>query len=422
MPNEVLAKSISERIARSFGEGHISSLANVFLPITFFFVAIGPQGLTWLPGVFALCIWISMRINKEYVEWNTFFHRLMPFLIPLIIFLTWAVIRSFWTPIPGDARLMMNSFLLATCLILLSSALVKSIKHRGPWNWAYFPAFTLIASLVLIAILTLLIFIVPQGGTGKRLMQMWHYNRASLFIALLWPLSIFAISQMKGSSKTRFLLFWGTTLVVTLAVFISWSESAKLALVVIFLLYSLTRLTPYFSQRLLAAGSFISIFIILPLIHAAYHAINPTKQDILESSSIGRISIWEGQLEPIRSSPWFGNGVEYVRLKGYFDPVLGERLFPTHPHSALVQVWVDLGAIGAVSLAICFVTAIMLVRLSDRSVVALYLPLLGGILTIWSVSHGMWQSWYVGLAGMMIVFAIHSHMRRIYETEIGSNP
>jgi hypothetical protein len=47
---------------------------------------------------------------------------------------------------------------------------------------------------------------------------------------------------------------------------------------------------------------------------------------------------------------------------------------------------------------------------------------LAGVLAIWSVSHGMWQPWFVGLAGFALVFGLICAQRAAAEDQAGIRP
>jgi O-antigen ligase len=77
---------------------------------------------------------------------------------------------------------------------------------------------------------------------------------------------------------------------------------------------------------------------------------SPRLAETLPFSSAARIAIWRYTAARIHEQPWFGHGLDAGRTVD--DPILirGEQLsgIPVHPHSASLQVWYDLGFVGAV--------------------------------------------------------------------------
>lgn len=73
----------------------------------------------------------------------------------------------------------------------------------------------------------------------------------------------------------------------------------------------------------------------------------------------------------------------------YLDPGTDVLRPENHPHSAVFQIWVDLGAIGA---ALMSVTVILLGEVlvrQKRGTRAMLSGVMAGALAVWSVSHGM---------------------------------
>jgi O-antigen ligase len=73
-----------------------------------------------------------------------------------------------------------------------------------------------------------------------------------------------------------------------------------------------------------------------------------------------------------------------------------------HPHNALLQIWVELGAAGAVLAATLLVlTTIWAWRLRGLAAV-IVAGLAGTVLSIAAVSHGAWQGWWIADVGAAI--------------------
>ena len=104
-------------------------------------------------------------------------------------------------------------------------------------------------------------------------------------------------------------------------------------------------------------------------------------------------------------------GVEFVRVMGYRDPETGILTAETHPHSFLFQIWVDIGFVGVALLIGVIVLLAEMIRRVEGPARVMYAAIMAGGLAIWSVSHGMWQSWFVGLLGISIIYAGIAHHR-----------
>jgi O-antigen ligase len=75
-----------------------------------------------------------------------------------------------------------------------------------------------------------------------------------------------------------------------------------------------------------------------------------------------------------------------------------------HPHNAALQVWVELGAIGA-ALAIA-VVVLLLRRIAKLpgEMLAVSLALLSAVAAVSLVGHGAWQAWWPAAIAAAIVW------------------
>ena len=79
------------------------------------------------------------------------------------------------------------------------------------------------------------------------------------------------------------------------------------------------------------------------------------------------------------------------RKKIYAEPI------PLHPHNAILQIWIELGLVGAVIFALflgSIFLAIKKVSNSPWEAATCYGMMVSG-LTISGLSYGIWQSWWL---------------------------
>lgn len=121
-----------------------------------------------------------------------------------------------------------------------------------------------------------------------------------------------------------------------------------------------------------------------------------------------RLETWHVAASHARPRPLFGNGLGASRYIGErIDTITlttrGEtrtiKRLSLHPHSAALQLWLELGVVGlALGLAVLGVVTRAVLRLApDR---AAFAPMAGGLfaaLVIMSVSYGLWQSWWLSV-------------------------
>jgi len=112
-----------------------------------------------------------------------------------------------------------------------------------------------------------------------------------------------------------------------------------------------------------------------------------------------RIGYWRHAADWVGDHPLRGWGLDASRM---FSP--GIRL---HPHDAALQIWLELGLIGAVTASLFW--AATFVRLSRRTpdlAVAAATGSAAAYLTFGAVSFGVWQEWWLGLGSLTAVAAV----------------
>jgi O-antigen ligase len=155
---------------------------------------------------------------------------------------------------------------------------------------------------------------------------------------------------------------------------------------------------PQSGPKLLAAVA-VALFLGMPAViwsvrhffdYAALEAAAP-KTDSM------RMDYWSHAIDWIRLRPWQGWGLDASRV---FGP--GIRL---HPHNAPLQVWLELGAVGAV-LAAAF-WGVTLSRLSGPrpSLVAAAAAACASVYLLFGVNFGVWQEWWVAEGALIALLA-----------------
>jgi O-antigen ligase len=77
-----------------------------------------------------------------------------------------------------------------------------------------------------------------------------------------------------------------------------------------------------------------------------------------------------------------------------------------HPHSTPLQVWIELGAVGAF---LALVVLLLLLRNLGRQphmIRSLSLALFAGAASVALVGHGAWQGWWAASLGAAVVWML----------------
>jgi O-antigen ligase len=119
---------------------------------------------------------------------------------------------------------------------------------------------------------------------------------------------------------------------------------------------------------------------------------------LVPASWDNRLNIWTFAADHIQSHPFRGWGLDASRT---FGPAI-----PLHTHNAQLQLWLELGGIGAALAGVFFCwLAYGVVRLSERSrsEAAMAGGALVAYLVIGGLSFGVWQEWWLALGALTLI-------------------
>ena len=230
-----------------------------------------------------------------------------------------------------------------------------------------------------------------------------------------------ATSQMTGPETPPLPLCWGWRAAALLAglagIFCMPAQAAKIGVVAGFAAYGLVWLAGPRGARGLAVAAALLLLLTPPLLGAALS--RGPDISALQPSASHRVLIWDFTLARIAERPWLGWGMESARaipggrdlipaadlarfgLSGqsaWFAGVRAQRL-PLHTHNAALQIWLELGAVGAV------LAAVLVLVLGWRATSPGAAGAFAAAVTVGSLSYGIWQGWWLCLLAMLALTA-----------------
>ena len=119
---------------------------------------------------------------------------------------------------------------------------------------------------------------------------------------------------------------------------------------------------------------------------------------LVPASWDARLNIWTFAADHIQTHPFRGWGLDASRTFG--------AAIPLHTHNAQLQLWLELGAIGAALAGVFFCwLAYAVVRTAERSrgEAAAAAGALVSYLVIGSISFGIWQEWWLALGALTLI-------------------
>jgi O-antigen ligase len=242
-----------------------------------------------------------------------------------------------------------------------------------------------------------------------------HMDRGTtVCVLLLWPVVV-DFWQNGQRRSAGFLL-----LVVAAACALSHDAAAKVGLLLGGGVIVLAFRAPRVAAWMLGAGMALAIL----LAPVAARQIPPPEISLhwhwLMRTAHHRLTIWRFAAERIADAPVFGAGLEasrqigqgrHVILTDDFGDVRDEEVMPLHPHDAALQIWLELGGVGAV-LAAGFTSLLGVWLARSRgspvspSLQASGAAMLASAFFFASVSYGLWQSWWH--AALWLSYAVWS--------------
>lgn len=127
---------------------------------------------------------------------------------------------------------------------------------------------------------------------------------------------------------------------------------------------------------------------------------SPQLVDAVPMSWAHRIAIWRYTCARIFEQPWFGHGIDAGRVTTDMVSIRGMEMrgIPVHPHSASLQIWHDLGLVGALlSAALIAYGGWRLSRAfaGDRYAGAATAAVLAMFGLMANVGWSLWQEWWM---------------------------
>ena len=373
-----------------------------------------------LAPLFVICAVLSL------IHWyaNRRCYRMHTTLALGIAFAALAVESAFWTIGLTDTLKTALALALAVCGAFLTVSFANAISSRSK---AIFVAGFVWGGLISISCFVVLVgwhelrhAIAALGEPqGANTVAYWNPLKVGLTVTslLLWPWSLLAYQTL---DKRYVLPIVGLAAAVIL---FAGADSPKIALVV----GTTVAILSYVLRRKMVHGLAAFTVIVLAAIPIMIGTLTDprspdAKYEYLSSSAIHRIFIWQTAANNIFERPILGHGfdasrnlddaktssrIEFLPTTSRTWYILSEAI-PLHPHNLFLQVWLELGAVGALILGAFLVSAIYsIARKFSRPIEqAMTLGVFTHILVVALISYGAWQSWWIAAEILTITFCV----------------
>ncbi|KQT07261.1 polymerase [Methylobacterium sp. Leaf399] len=319
-----------------------------------------------------------------------------------LAFLAWCGLSFAWSPFPALSLRTASEFLPT----LLAAYLVARLAPgRLPAGTATLAAGMFgLACLVVVA--DLASDLALRRLLGGRIAYFVH-NRPAMTI-LLVGITLTGLLLAQGRR-------WWALAVVGLgltAILRSVSGAASLGLLAGLAMLAVTRLAPARVALGLAGAGLCLAVALAPIEGEILHRLMPeaAHDRLVQSSSRARVAIARSFGAAVAADPWtgagFGTSARFADVPAAqgLEPDLRAMLAVGHPHNSFLQVWAELGIVGAaLASAVLLLTLRGIAGLPPPDM-AVALTLVAAASAIAFVEHGAWQPWWTAGLGAAVVW------------------
>lgn len=336
----------------------------------------------------------------------------------------WAPIG--WPPVEAAGRLVAALLLSFAAFALVSNEDRRNILHMSESIWVGLLVVCVLFTVDAMMQQALKIFVYNAIGLrpGDLTPESWHlwkdgklvriYNtdltrNAFGMPLLLWP-ALLGVAGITGG-RLRLAIRLLVLVAVVAAILASTNETAKIALGAGLAVYALAFLSRTWARNLVIAGALAASLATIPIVKTM-HAAGLANASWLPASGRSRIMIWNYTVdavpqhwvggigarmtyhmhEKLSPAPNSGDAAWYKDPKGTPPGKLS-----LHSHNMFVQTWFELGAVGAILLAVFLMSIGMaMARLGDieaRHGLAMF----ASAMVLAASSYGMWQLWFTAM-------------------------
>jgi len=232
----------------------------------------------------------------------------------------------------------------------------------------------------------------------------------------MWPA---LLVQAGFASRYRFLLLAAIFVATAITVFTSKHSSSQVAMLASTLVFAAAWQWSRLVIRALAVLWCLAFILVVPASFLAHDA-KLHEHPSVPPSHKARIILWDTTAEHALQHPWLGVGVNTTREIGATRPRTkdaedharagrpADYRFPRttghHSHSLFLQTWFELGAVGALLLAVAGALVILRAGSLPRTVQPYAAAAFTTFATIAAFAWGMWQTWWICAIGLMAIY------------------
>lgn len=325
--------------------------------------------------------------------------RLTWFAVPSGLFLIYGGLSALWAPDSGESVTAVLRiavlFALGHVLLALAAAEERPMAGLGQALWI---GIAVACGIITTETLTGGLIVPELRNHGPHLPE-YLFNHAAAVLSIVGWVAVLVVRARAG-------LLWAAALAafVLATVSLSGSDSALVALV-----FGIASLPAFLwggrPARRVGMVVIAGAMLAMPLV-VWQMANRPVVDNAISRAAFSaghRLTIWNYAAGKIAQRPLFGWGLESSRLLEREDasPIAKGKAqlprLPLHPHNGPLQIWLELGLVGALFLVYFVGRLFVAVERSplDEAEKASFCAMIVTAAVVASLTYGIWQNWWV---------------------------
>ncbi len=191
-------------------------------------------------------------------------------------------------------------------------------------------------------------------------------------------------------------------------------QSSQAAILAGGIAFGLARLSPTWTCRAISVAWCASCLLVVPLV-LFLHDANLHKNAAVFNSARHRVVIWNTTAEAVKKAPLLGIGADATakqteiatKAREASGTVIKDGAYEVttarHAHNAFLQVWYELGAVGAVVFMLAGLAALGLCMNAPALAQPFLLAQFAAIAGMIAFSFSIWQLWLQGAIGLGLI-------------------
>lgn len=325
-----------------------------------------------------------------------------PIGLAVLGFVVWSLASISWSPVEDLSWRNMQEFLPTIVGAYL-------LARLAPGNM---PAFTprLAAWSIAIAGLYIVVALATHlplhRAMGSRV-ALFVFNRPALTIApVMGPLAYLLYRRGHGIAALLVIV------ISTGAILRSISGAAAMGLAAGAITALIAVLTPRRVGLAIVGAALALALILSPIEGDILQKVMPDAihERLVQSSSRARVAIARSFGAAVALDPWqgagFGTSARFIEtpVAARIEPGLRPMLAVGHPHNIFLQIWAELGIVGATLAGAILMMMVALIGRLPRGESVIALGLVGSCTAVAFVEHGAWQGWWIAAVGAAVAW------------------